>query len=266
MFWDDHTFVICAYRESRYLEDCIRSVMGQKIKSHILITTSTPNEHILGLAKKYHIPCAVNPHPSSIYGDWNFGKSQVKTRYFTIAHQDDLYKPEYSSAVRNGFASAKNPLLFFCDYAELRGDTETEHSLLLNVKKLMLAPLRIGIFQKSRWMRRRILALGNPICCPAVSYCMDHLKDFSFSDRFRCDLDWDAWERISRMPGEFIYCSRVLMDHRIHEESATTELIENSVRYQEDLAMYRRFWPQWMAELLMKYYSKSQDSNQMKKG
>lgn len=265
MFWNDHTFVICAYKESRYLEDCIKSVLAQSVKSHVLIATSTPNEFIRGLAEKYELACAVNDQPSSIYGDWNFGVSQVKTRYFTIAHQDDLYKPDYTAAVRNGFAGAEKPLLFFCDYAELREGEETVHSLLLNIKKLMLSPLRIGILQKSRWMRRRILALGNPICCPAVSYCKDNLGDFAFSDQFKCDLDWDAWERISRMDGAFVYCSKVLMDHRIHQESTTTELIENSVRYQEDLEMYRRFWPQWMAEFLMKYYSKSQDSNQIKK-
>ena len=55
-----HTFAICAYKESSYLEDCIKSVLKQKVKSNILIATSTPNEHIKGLAEKYGLPLYIN--------------------------------------------------------------------------------------------------------------------------------------------------------------------------------------------------------------
>ena len=41
-----HTFVICAYQESEYLEECIRSLMRQTVKSEILMATSTPNPYI----------------------------------------------------------------------------------------------------------------------------------------------------------------------------------------------------------------------------
>ena len=39
----DHTFVICAYKESPFLEDCILSLKKQSIRSHIILVTSTPN-------------------------------------------------------------------------------------------------------------------------------------------------------------------------------------------------------------------------------
>ena len=51
----DHTFAICAYGESRYLENCIESVFAQKIKTNVIIATSTPNDYIKGLAEKYNI-------------------------------------------------------------------------------------------------------------------------------------------------------------------------------------------------------------------
>ena len=52
---ENHTFVICAYKESRYLEDCIISLTQQTIESKIIISTSTPNTHIKKLAEKYKI-------------------------------------------------------------------------------------------------------------------------------------------------------------------------------------------------------------------
>ena len=37
----NHTFVICAYKESKYLEECIKSLINQTVKSNIIMTTST---------------------------------------------------------------------------------------------------------------------------------------------------------------------------------------------------------------------------------
>lgn len=50
-----HTFVICAYKESEYLEECIKSIKNQSIKSKVIITTSTDNLFIRELAEKYAI-------------------------------------------------------------------------------------------------------------------------------------------------------------------------------------------------------------------
>lgn len=51
-----HTFVICAYGESPYLEDCLVSLKNQEYASQLLLYTSTPNVLIDNLAAKYHIP------------------------------------------------------------------------------------------------------------------------------------------------------------------------------------------------------------------
>ena len=56
----DHTFAVCAYQESPYLEECIKSLKKQTIKSNILIATSTPNDYIKGIADKYTIPYYIN--------------------------------------------------------------------------------------------------------------------------------------------------------------------------------------------------------------
>ena len=51
------------------------------------------------------------------------------------------------------------------------------------------------------------------------------------------------------------------MGHRIHEESETSIIIGDNARSQEDYEMYCKFWPKWIAKLLVNVYSKSQDSN-----
>ena len=34
-----HTYVVLAYKESPYLEECVKSVLNQKYASHVIIAT-----------------------------------------------------------------------------------------------------------------------------------------------------------------------------------------------------------------------------------
>ena len=52
---ESHTFVVCAYKQSQYLEKCVQSLKRQTVKSRIIMTTSTPNDLIKEVAKKYDI-------------------------------------------------------------------------------------------------------------------------------------------------------------------------------------------------------------------
>ena len=261
MYWKVHTFIICAYGESPYLEDCIRSRFAQKVRSRICIATSTPGRHIQDLAEKYGLQLYVNAEKGGIAADWNFAYARRRTPYCTIAHQDDIYFPEYTQSIFQAAKCAKKPLLFFTDYWELRGKDYIKTNTLLRVKRLLLTPLRTKRLQRRVWVRRRILSLGSPICCPSVTFACENLPETVFMSGFRASLDWEAWERISRRQGDFIYIAKPLMAHRIHEGSETSAAIQENVREREDLAMYEKFWPSWMAKRLGEAYQKSERSN-----
>lgn len=263
LFKTNHTFAICAYEESRYLEECILSLKNQSISTNIIITTSTPNDFIKHLADKYEIPFCVNTGKKGITEDWNFAYSQANTKYVTIAHQDDIYHESYVKAALSAFKSANKPLIFFTDYSELRKGELVHNNRLLNVKRKMLLPLRIKAFQKSRFVRRRVLSLGDPICCPAVTFVKENLPEQIFRSGFKSCEDWEAWEMLSRLEGEFLYHKEPLTYHRIHEESATTAIIGENLRSEEDYIMFCRFWPKLIAGILVRLYSDSEKSNQL---
>ncbi len=67
-----HTFAICAYKASPYLEACIRSLLAQTVPSDIILCTSTPNDYIYQVADKYQIDVYVNEAGGNISADWNF--------------------------------------------------------------------------------------------------------------------------------------------------------------------------------------------------
>lgn len=259
----DHTFCICAYKESPYLEECVKSLIGQNRKSHIIMVTSTPNQYIQSIADKYQVPLIINDGEGGITQDWNFGLKQVKTRYATIAHQDDVYLKDYADNICNMMYREKMPLIAFSDYYEIRNGECVHDTKMLKIKRIMLYPLRFKLFWKSKFVRRRILSIGDPICCPAVTFCLDYIPQPIFRHGFRSCEDWEAWEMISKKKGSFLYTSEPLMCHRIHEESATTAIIQDQARAEENFIMYCKFWPKGIARFINHFYNKSEKSNDL---
>ena len=127
----DHTFAICAYKESPYLRECIESLKKQTVATNLIMATSTENDYIRNLAEEYQIPLYVNDGPGGIAGDWNFAYHCAKTKLVTLAHQDDRYQPEYVQDMLQKINASKQPLVYFADYYELRDGQVVEKSSML---------------------------------------------------------------------------------------------------------------------------------------
>lgn len=260
---DSHTFVICAYGNSPYLESCIQSLLSQTVRTKIVMSASEPEVSAISLAEKYQIPLFVNKGEKGIAGDWNFALSCAETPLVTLAHQDDRYYKTYAEDVLAAFNTCCRPLLAFTDYNELREGRTAESNRLLKIKRLMLSPLRLRFLQKSRFVRRRILSLGNPICCPSVTFVRENLPGFSFQNNMDSNIDWQAWEELSRRKGEFVYIPVPSMEHRIHPDSATSSVLKDDRRRAEDMAVLEKFWGRRMAAFVEHFYSSSEKSNKL---
>ena len=256
-----HTFVICAYQESPYLEECVDSLLGQTMKSRVLIATSTDNAYIRRIAAERGLEVRLSGRPSDIAGDWNYAYRQAETKYVTIAHQDDIYDPDYATTAVSMMEQRKRPLLFFSDYYEIRDGEKIYSNTNLRIKKALLLPMLVPFFSGSRGMKRRILSLGNPICCPSVTFARENLPYAMFRKGMKSNIDWEAWAAAADMKGDFVYAPTPLMGHRIHRDSTTTDIIESSLRTQEDLYMLKKFWPDPVAERINAFYRNAEKSN-----
>ena len=259
----EHTFAICAYKESPYLEECVQSLKNQKYLSKIIMVTSTPNDYIEKICQQYEVPLYVNTGEGGIVQDWNFAYKSSDTEYVTIAHQDDVYFSEYAINILESIHKVNQPLIAFTDYGELREGQVVSNNKILKIKRLMLLPLKNKKMQESKFMRRRILSFGCPICCPSVTFVKKNLPETVFEKGYRSDEDWQAWENISRRKGSFVYVDKILMAHRIHEESETSIILGDNARSQEDYEMFCKFWPRPIAKFLTKLYSTSEKSNNL---
>lgn len=259
-----HIFAVCAYGQSPYLRECLESLRQQETASAVILCTATPSVFLSRMAEQFDIPLFVNDAKPDIAGDWNFAMLQAKrlgADAVTLCHQDDVYMRNYGASLHAWAIRRPDWLIYFTDYGEKRGDRIVTDNRNLRIKRLLLWRMRIPFLQASRHAKRRTLALGDPICCPSVTFHLNRISLPLFETGMTTNLDWQTWEKLANQPGRFLFDPRVLMAHRIHAESTTSKVLGQGGRTAQDLAMFRRFWPAPIAKLLTRVYAKSEDSN-----
>lgn len=248
-----HTFTICAYKESPYLEECIKSIKNQSIKSNVIICSSTKNKHIEDLAKKYKIQTYFRKGQSDIQDDWNFAVSNAKTELVTVVHQDDVYDKDYLENILINY-TGEELMLTTDNFYYINGKSVDNKNLKL--KRILKFPLRIPFIGNIRWVRVMTLSLGNTIQCPSATYNKKLIKGSIFTSDLKFGLDWDTFLKIYRMKGKIRYIPLKLMSFRISDEATTKSCMNNDLRVKEDTIMFSKFWPKKIVKLIMKFYVK----------
>ena len=201
--FDNHTFVVCAYKESEFLEECVKSLINQTVKSNILIATSTPNEHIKSVAEKYNIDLFINPEARGIGPDWNYAVSQAKTDYVTVAHQDDVYEEDYVKKMHENVKKYDDIVMLFTNHKEIRNGEVVKKNINLKIKSIMMLPLMIST--KSSLTKKMTLYFGNPICCPSVMLNTKILTKAPYREDMLSNIDWGTWLDFLKFKGRFVY-------------------------------------------------------------
>lgn len=261
----DHTFVICAYKENPYIGATIESLKSQSTPGDIILSTSTPSSYLEDVCRQFSIRMVVNPHPHLAGDDWNYGYNAATTPLVTMAHQDDLYEPAYVErfiATLNQYDGlSPRPTLLFSDYYEIRNGMKVENNTILHIKRAMNGVFSVRHLNGSRWIKRRVLSFGCPICCPAVMLVKDALGPSPFDTTFKNSCDYKTWVDLASLEGRFVYIPEKLMGHRIYAESATSNNLRENIRKGEDLQILSSLWPKPVAKLVNALYSTSEKSN-----
>ncbi len=249
-----HTFVICAYGRSPYLEACIRSLKSQTLGSRIICTTSTPSHWLSELLARYSIPLFVREGESDIQADWNFAIEKADSGFVTIAHQDDLYNRHYVEELWNAFERYPDMTLFMTDAVTVRNGKVVHFSLKELVKKLLRLPLRLSAMGDREFIKKGILRFGNPVMCPSCAYRKNYLPDPIFHSELRYALDWDCLLDLAKWPGRFVCVEKPLLYYRIHGGAETAACIKDHRREKEERLMFEKFWTAPVVDVLMRFY------------
>lgn len=252
-----HTFAVCAYKESPYLENCLKSLKNQTVKSSIIMTTSTPNVFIKSLAEKYGVPLWIREGKSDIRDDWNFAYNKANSKYVTIAHQDDVYHEDYVKCLLDKVSNHQNVIMYFSDYLPIKNEQIGKRDINSKIRRLLRIPMKSELLARHKFFRRAILAFGNSICCPAVTYNKGKLGDSVFTSDLKFNIDWDTFYKLAGYDGEFAYVDRPLTFYRIHDGATSKEFIQDHKRIKDDEEMFHKFWPMWLVKIIMVFYKKA---------
>lgn len=256
-----HCFAICAYQESPYLEKCVESIVNQNVKSSVLICTSTPNDYIESIAKKYQIEMIINPESLGIQSDWRFAYDACDAEYVTLVHQDDIYDKRYTEKLYEAIAKYDDISIFYSNYDSLHTTSENEvrcRDVNCRIRNLLCLPMMLPFLQDKRLWKKSTLCLGCSICCSSVTYNRTRLAtETVFISNMSSSLDWDIFLHLANMSGRFVYERLSLTCFRIHQRSTSMNCIMDNVREQEDYLMFCKIWPKWFAKILMLFYKKA---------
>jgi hypothetical protein len=252
-----HQFLILAYGTSPHLDACIQSIAGQTATGVVAqVATSTPNDHIVETAARHGLQVLENPvKGGGISVDWNFALKAADAELVTLAHQDDVYESTYSESMVHAMSRHPESLIGFTDFVEVSPEGICSDSLNNKVKRLLVRRAfgaREAINECAQ--KRKLLSLGNPVCCPSVVFNRVNLGSFEFLEGYKSNLDWEAWLRLSDKEGSFVHVPEVLVKKRNHSLSATAALLSSRHRLNEDRVMFEQLWPKPIASLLTLVY------------
>lgn len=252
----DHTFAVPVYGAAPNLASLIDSLRAQRVTSSaILLATSTPSTGLEEFAQRQALPLHVNPRREGIAADWNFAFSKARTTQVTLAHQDDLFAPDYAVRLLSALDRHSGAVIAFSDYGEHTASGPRPGNLNLRIKRaLCTRAFRGRECIESTRDKLRLLAWGNPICCPSVMFNRALLGEFSFPSGFQTNLDWLAWIGLARGRGGFVYVPDRLVSKAVHADSETTATISSRARLREDRALFAALWPQPVAAVLATAY------------
>lgn len=251
----EHVFVVAAYGQSPYLEDCLRSLAAQSLPSPVIISTSTPFLGLEALADRYNARLYVHGPNRGIGADWNQALSVADAALVTIAHQDDVYSPEFSRNVVQAHHACPEAAYSFCDAGEIfQNGSQRKTARNQRVKRLLVGAAFVGKTTIHGGLRRRILfGFGNPIVCPTVTIKRSANPEFRFREDLRTNMDWLAWIDLSA-DSMVIRIQHPLLYRRVHASSETASCISDGTRSAEDGMVFQSLWPRAIARIIAYAY------------
>ena len=247
--------MVVAYGLSPYLEDCLRSLVAQTVRTPVVISTSTPFEGMQEIADQYAAELIVHLPNRGIGHDWNQALGAAKTPLVTLAHQDDVYDPSFTEAKLAAHREFPHAAISFSRAGEMLEDGRKRHAPRNQfVKRVLVEVAFLGRrFFKGGLRKRLLLGFGNPVLCTTVTFNTKASGQFRFREDLRTNMDWTAWIELAETGG-IVRSADSLAHRRVHATSETAACINDGTRIAEDTLVFQSFWPRPVAILIGMIY------------
>ena len=228
------TVAIPVYNGARFLADAIRSLLVQK-NAMVLVIDDASSDDSVAIARGFSdVRVVENEQRLGLAGNWNRAIELCTTEYLVIAHQDDVYEPQFVEQLAD--VLDRHPRAFA---AHCKASTIDEHGRATRdpaaLYKDRFWPRGVAEYEREPSDEIAVLRQGNYVIAPAV---MLRMKDVAAIGRFdaRYDFvtDWDYWLRGLFAGRTLAGLNQRLMSFRRHANTATRLNERTLRRYEEE--------------------------------
>jgi len=242
------TFAIPCHNGAAHLRPLLESLLAQTRQDFALLLVddrSTDGSPALAEAIAGDRMLVVeNSRRLGLGGNWNRCAQLVRTPYFCLAHQDDVYEPDYLARMLARLEAAPAAAMVHCqaraidrDGKELRSPAERYKA---HFWRRARASDRAGLYRQ--------LWRGNFVCCPSVLY---RTAAFGQVGGFHAGLsfavDWELWFRLLAAGHDIAAEPAELLRYRRHPAATTRDATRTLTRFLEELAVLEQARRQGLA-------------------
>ncbi len=238
----DLTFAIPFYRDTRYLEQALRSIQAQTHTEWLAVVCDDagPEPEAADLVADLADPRITytrNPENLGLAGNWNRCLDLATTDLVVLLHADDELEPGYAAAVvdahrRHPYASA------VYTRTVIIGDDGRRKRSLPDLVKRRIEPRGSGDVVVAGAAGLANLMRGSFIFCPTLCYRRSALAGLRFEDRWRFVVDLELLVDLLLDGHQLVGIRDRLYRYRRHDESETARLTAGTERFDEEIAIY----------------------------
>jgi GT2 family glycosyltransferase len=224
----------------RHLEPLLRSLLAQTHPAvELVLVDDASRDDSVEIARRVAGPRLTvhqNAEPLGIGGNWNRCVELVRTPYFVLAHQDDVYEADYAARMLAALEAEPGAGMAHCRTMAIDADGRPAPCAAERYKQHFWRVLPAGGSRAERARHYARLWSGNFVSCPSVMFRTAAVRATGpFRGDLRFALDWDYWFRLLRSGFGIVDVDRVLLRYRRHATAATRAATVGRWRFEEEL-------------------------------
>lgn len=229
------TLVVPCWNAGSHLRPLVESLLAQtETSARLVLVDDGSDDGSAALARECgrgRMEVLVNERRLGLAANWNRCAELVDTRFFALAHMDDVYEPDFAATLADVLDERPAGAAAHC----MARGIDSHGAAIDAPQERMKRRAWSGLDRADRATVYRRLLRSNFIAAPGVVWRTAVFREFGgFDPRLRFALDWDASFRALLAGYELIGVPRALVHYRRHDASATAALGGGVERYREE--------------------------------
>ncbi|HEV2720182.1 MAG TPA: glycosyltransferase [Thermoanaerobaculia bacterium] len=227
------TFVMPIWNGARHLREALASLLQQGARVVCVDDASTDDS--AAFVRASGVELVQNEQRLGLAGNWNRCMALVTTPFFVLAHQDDVYEPNYAATMLALIEQHPRAFIAHCKTTAIDHDGRAISTPAARYKESLWP--QDDPYEESGDPGLRRLARGNFIVAPSVVFRTDAARAIGPFSPFAFVTDWEYWLRGLLAGYTIAGTQRRLVRFRRHAETATHALERTLDRYREEIAL-----------------------------